>query len=129
MSCTPNFDDLDPISIVQGEDVPLTITVFAVDGTLYDLTGAKIYFTVKRRWKDSSPLITKSTLNAGGGDDQIHLFNAGDQNFKCRSAAFIIQGVDFIKNNGGQIIGQPAGLGTQQGVDLFRGGNQNLIAV
>lgn len=71
-TCSSNASlDVDTMTVVQGADATFTLSVFSADGTAYDLTGAKIYFTVKKRWKDVAVLIAKATSNAGGTDDQI----------------------------------------------------------
>lgn len=40
-------------------------------GTLVDLTGAKVWFTVKNRVEDPAPLISKRNVAAGGVDNQV----------------------------------------------------------
>jgi len=56
--------------IVQGEDATIEV-VAKVGSVLYDLTGVKAFFTVKKNWKDRTALIAKMTTNAGGSDSQI----------------------------------------------------------
>ena len=40
-------------------------------GTPVDLTGAKVWFTIKNRVEDPAPLVTKRNVAAGGVDNQV----------------------------------------------------------
>ena len=64
--CDPNA----PLSVVRGASKTFSMSVKS-GKTLVDLTGAKIWFTVKNRIEDVNNLILKRTLNAGGVDGQI----------------------------------------------------------
>lgn len=70
MGCT-NLTDVSTICVVQGEDETFEITVLNAASTAYDLTAVKIYFTVKKDWRDDTAVISKATVNAGGSDSQI----------------------------------------------------------
>lgn len=47
-----------PQKIAQGEDVSLVVTVTNSEGEAVDITGWSIYFAVKRRTSDTSPLLS-----------------------------------------------------------------------
>lgn len=72
MTCCTNVSEQDfsPLLIDQGEDKTFVITATEDDGSLYGLTGAEIYFLV-RRVRDQVIVMDKRTLNAGGSDTQI----------------------------------------------------------
>ena len=58
----------------RGDSKTLELTVTDGNGDAVNLTGAYIWFTVKKRAKDvdSKAVITKATANVdGGGDEQI----------------------------------------------------------
>lgn len=46
---------------VIGETKTLQITVLKKEGGTFDLTGSTVFFTVKRRLEDMSPLISKTS--------------------------------------------------------------------
>jgi len=62
---------LSPLKITQGENKTLKIIVKDVAKALQDLTGYQIFFTLKKRYDDTTPLILKRSTLAGGGDTQI----------------------------------------------------------
>lgn len=49
------------ISIIQGTTKTLSLTVKDGDGNVVDLTNATVYFTVKKRECDTTPLLFKSS--------------------------------------------------------------------
>lgn len=51
------------ISVIQGTTKTLKLTVRDGDGEVVDLTNATIYFTVKKRECDETPLIFKSSAS------------------------------------------------------------------
>ncbi|HEY8922797.1 MAG TPA: hypothetical protein VIU64_00380 [Polyangia bacterium] len=54
----------DLVAFVPGVDPPLS-------GTPVDLTGAKVWFTVKNRVEDAGAVVTKRNAAAGGVDNQV----------------------------------------------------------
>lgn len=71
ISTTQSLNAPDSCLVVfQGESTTFEIAVIGPEGA-FDLTGSKIYFTVKRRWRDDVPVLLKRTLNAGGSDAEI----------------------------------------------------------
>lgn len=69
--CNASDGGIDTIEITVGEDATFTITAFDAQKNRFDLTNAKIFFSVKKAWRDATPVIAKATLNAGGSDTQI----------------------------------------------------------
>jgi hypothetical protein len=59
------------ITITRGENRTIRVTVRDTNKALVDLTGAKVWFTVKERIEDVTPLIRKRNLAAGGADAEI----------------------------------------------------------
>lgn len=71
MSCTNPQAPLPPLTVTRGESKTYLMTVRSKTTKLpVDLTGAKVWFSVKNRLEDPDPLINKRTLNAGGLDTQ-----------------------------------------------------------
>lgn len=66
------------IIIFSGDDRTLSLSVNQSDGSVVDLTGAKIWFTVKNRLADTDAdaLIQKRNTAAGGGDTEILVTDA-----------------------------------------------------
>lgn len=56
-----------------GESASWTVSVLNPDKTVPDLTGAKLWFTVKCRIEDLEPLISKRSQAAGGGSAQYEI--------------------------------------------------------
>lgn len=49
------------LSIARGNALPISITITYSDGSAYDLTGATVYFTVKRDYTDTTATIQEFT--------------------------------------------------------------------
>jgi hypothetical protein len=62
-----------PITIVRGESKTFQVTVKDKNKTNVDLTGSKVWFTVKERIEDVTPVISKRNLAAGGSNAQIEI--------------------------------------------------------
>lgn len=60
------------LSVVQGEDVTIEGTV-TLNNSPCSLSGAQIFFTAKKSWRDVDPLILKRTVNAGGTVGEVAL--------------------------------------------------------
>lgn len=58
------------IHVVRGESKTLEVTVKDTTGSLVDVTGTKVWFTVKRRIEDVATIITKKNAAAGGAAAQ-----------------------------------------------------------
>lgn len=76
MSCpscsAANAAGLKPaITVVRGANKTLLMTVRDGNKQPVDLTGAKVWFTVKHRIEDVAACISKKNLLAGGVDGQI----------------------------------------------------------
>lgn len=59
------------ITVVRGANKTLLMTVRDSNKQPVDLTGAKVWFTVKNRIEDVAACISKKNLLAGGVDGQI----------------------------------------------------------
>lgn len=59
------------ITVTRGESRTIRVTVRDVDKALVNLTGAKVWFTVKDRIESITPLIRKRNITAGGADAEI----------------------------------------------------------
>ena len=57
--------------VTRGESKTYRVTVRDAQKNPVDLTGAKVWFSVKNRVEDLSPIIGKRNLAAGGVDGQI----------------------------------------------------------
>lgn len=68
MSCSACAKTL---KITQGNNRTLKLRVVDADGNLLDITGFKIYFTVKQRLEDPYKVIYKRSAAAGGSVDEI----------------------------------------------------------
>jgi len=66
------------IQMFLRDDRTLSLTVNNQDNTPVDLTGSKVYFTLKERTSDSdaAALIKKRNTAAGGGDTEIKIIDA-----------------------------------------------------
>ncbi len=63
-----------PITVTKGESKTLRVTVKdSITKLPVDLTGCKVWFTVKVRVEDVGAVITKRNLAAGGDDTQIEI--------------------------------------------------------
>lgn len=91
MSCAPLAGSraAPPIRVARGASKTLLFSVRAVavtgemtstilgrdqapaPGALVDLTGAKVWFTIKNRVEDPGALVTKRNVAAGGVDNQV----------------------------------------------------------
>lgn len=84
MTCSARAN-VDVMEVVVGADETFTITVLDSAGNPFDLTGSKIFFSVKKKWRDDLPVIAKATTNGGGADDQIlMLTQTGDTKGKAQ---------------------------------------------
>lgn len=61
------------LKITKGDNRTLKLTVVDAAGARQDLTGFKIYFTLKKRYEDVTPLISKRSAAAGGDASQIDI--------------------------------------------------------
>ncbi len=61
------------ITITRGESKTLRVTVYDRNKAVVDLTGSKVWFTVKERLEDVVSIISKRNLAAGGDDTQIEI--------------------------------------------------------
>lgn len=70
--------EVNKITMFIRDDRTLSVSVNTDDGTPVDLTGAKLWFTVKERSSDTDlqALISKKNLEAGGSDTQIKVISA-----------------------------------------------------
>lgn len=59
--------------IPRGSSASWTISVVNPDGTIPDLTNAKLWFTVKQRYDDVTGVVTKRSAASGGGDAQFEI--------------------------------------------------------
>ncbi len=71
--------------ITRGESASWTVSVKNPDKTTPDLTGAKLWFTVKCRIEDVELLMSKRTPAAGGGSDQFEILNQSDPLLKGKA--------------------------------------------
>lgn len=72
MSCTNPQAPLPPLEVVRGESKTFVMTVrSAKTKQPVDLTGAKVWFSVKNRLEDPDAVIRKRTQNAGGSDVEV----------------------------------------------------------
>jgi hypothetical protein len=62
-----------PITIVRGESKTFQVTVKDKNKAAVDLTGSKVWFTVKERIEDVTPVIAKRNLAAGGSATEIEI--------------------------------------------------------
>lgn len=62
---------LSPLKITQGEHKTLRVTVKDANKQLQNLNGWQMFFTLKKRYDDVTPLILKRSTLAGGDDTQI----------------------------------------------------------
>lgn len=60
-----------PIKVTRGESKTFLMTVRDSNKQPVDLTGGKVWFTVKNRVEDVGAIISKKNLAAGGVDGQI----------------------------------------------------------
>lgn len=60
------------ITITRGEHMTIALPAVVDDQKVaIDLTGAKVWFTVKNRVEDTSPAISKRNTLAGGADTEV----------------------------------------------------------
>lgn len=71
MSCTDPQVPPEPLTITRGASKTFTLVARDDDKQPMDLTGAKVWFTVKNRIEDIAAVISKKNLTAGGTDVQI----------------------------------------------------------
>jgi hypothetical protein len=67
--------------IYAGRNYTLNFTLSSVSNgvqTALDLTGAKVYFSIKKLLTDLDPEVFKRNLSAGGTNDEINITNATD---------------------------------------------------
>lgn len=67
MGCKAGSD----LCLMRGEDAIIEVTVTDEDGEPQDITGWKLFFSIKRYLDDADPLVLKRNTAAGGGDGQI----------------------------------------------------------
>lgn len=70
-NCSATAAQRTPIVVVSGATKTLLLTVRDKNKQPVDLTGAKVWFTVKNRIGDVAACITKKNTAAGGVDGQI----------------------------------------------------------
>lgn len=101
MSCLNNSEEADllVLTVVQGEDETFEIAVTDANDLAYDLTGAKIYFTVRKTWKSATAIIEKKTLNAGGTDAQILMMTPQTGATKGKAQIYIIPADTTVLTN------------------------------
>lgn len=69
----------------RGESASWTIGVVNPDKSIPDITGCKLWFTVKCRIEDIEPIISKRTQAAGGGSTQYEILTqSGSTKGKAR---------------------------------------------
>lgn len=66
MMCSTTATTTASLSVVRGESKTYEVTVRDAAKQTVDLTGAKVWFTVKERLEDISPVISKRNVAAGG---------------------------------------------------------------
>ena len=71
MSCASLSIEPEPIKVKRGATTTLRLTARNSNKQTVDLTGAKVWFTVKNRFEDAAACITKKNAAAGGVDGQI----------------------------------------------------------
>lgn len=71
MSCSRAATAPTPLHVVRGASKAFLVTVSRAAGGPVDLSGARIWFTVKNRVEDVAPVIVKRNLAAGGVDNQV----------------------------------------------------------
>lgn len=84
------------VSIVRGASRTFVLTVTDTNDKVVDLTGAVIYFTVKERVDDRSPVIFKSSVNPSdilitnpkGGVAEIYLNPADTKDKEAKEYVF-----------------------------------------
>lgn len=84
------------VPFIRGVSKTLTLTVVNLSGDPVDLTGASVYFTVKREIFDRVPVITKTTSNVAevaitnpkGGIASIYIDPADTQNLDIHPFVF-----------------------------------------
>lgn len=63
-----------PVEITQGESKTWSLLVTQTTSkTAQNLQGAQVYFTVKSRFENAAPLISKRTAGAGGSDTEVFI--------------------------------------------------------
>ena len=59
------------LEVIKGNTALWEVTAKDDDGTVFDLTGAEITFSVKNNLNDTTALIERKNAAAGGGSDEI----------------------------------------------------------
>ena len=100
---------MNTLTIKRGDDIELEFTFKDIDGNAIDLTGSRVYFTVKRYANDLDgvALITKDDDFDGDGTDGICevWLEAGDTNISIGVYSYDIQ----IKDHEGYIFSSEVG--------------------
>ena len=78
------------LKITQGNHRTLKLTVFDSVGAVQDLTGFKIYFTMRQRYEDANALVTKRSVAAGGDALQIDILAPQTGSTKGRANIYLL---------------------------------------
>lgn len=91
-------DETVDFEIIQGNDEAITVKFTDEDGLAINITGCKVYFTMKKRpddsADDSTAVIKKditSHTNPTGGETTIDLARADTENLEARKYYYDIQ--------------------------------------
>lgn len=89
-------DDTSPVIITKGADTTLTFVAKDDNGKPRDLTGASVYFVIKRHWKDTTPVVYYQNA-AGGGSDAIILITTPQTVPNVGQVKVMIASVDSVQ--------------------------------
>jgi len=78
LTCEGGMEEDERIKMFLRDDRTLSLSINNSDNTPVDLTGAKLYFTVKQKMTDpdSSSIFQKKNTAAGGSDAEIKVIDA-----------------------------------------------------
>lgn len=112
MDLTLNIDSLNTdttIQLIQGNDLRINVRFIDSEGTVVDITGAKIWFGVKSNlnFTDEEALMIKKSLAAGGDVDEIEIKEEGEGEEITKFAQIKIKPEDSTgEDNGDGIVGK-----------------------